>query len=140
MASPGHGCRRSGSGNRRGVPMDPAIKSLSRSWWIYLVAVGVSAGALIASGERSISPSSNIVDLSASRGGSIYELSKNKEWMSQVRYFNNNFLVGESAEWRNPPAAQVVSAEMAKPQPTNDGLATLSVIGPKEELASGAYY
>jgi hypothetical protein len=120
--------------------VDPAIKSLSRSWWIYLVAVGVSAGALIAAGERSISPNlSNVIDLSASRTGSIPELAKSKEWMSQVKFFNKNFLGAESSEWHNPPASQDVSAEIAQPQPTSDALATLSVVGPTEVLEAGAY-
>jgi hypothetical protein len=121
--------------------MDPAIKSLSRSWWIYLVAVGVSAGALIAAGERSISPRvSYVSDLSASRTGSIPELSKSKEWISQVRTFNKSFLGKESADWHNPPAAQVVSAEIATPQPVKDRLATLSVNGPDEGLTTEDYY
>lgn len=120
--------------------MDPGVKSLPRSWWIYVVAVGVSVGALIAVGERSISPRlSYVSDLSASRTGSISELSKSKEWISQVKTFNKYFLGKESAEWKNPPAAQVVSAEIATPLPIKEGLATLSITGPDEGLASGDY-
>jgi hypothetical protein len=120
--------------------MDPEVKSLSRLWWIYVVAAGVSAGALIAVGEKSISPRlSYVSDLRASRTGSIPELSKSKEWISQVKTFNKYFLGKESAEWKNPPAAQVVSAEIATPLPIKEGLVTLSVTGPDEGLASRDY-
>jgi len=122
--------------------MDPTIPSLSRAWWIYVAAVGVSAGALIAAGERSVSPRfSRVADLSASHGGSISELSKSKEWMVQVKFFNKNFLGPESGEWRNSPASEVLSGEMAIPQAQSNRLAKLWITGPAETITgNGSYY
>ncbi len=121
--------------------MDPTIYSLSRAWWIYVAAVGVSTGALIATGERTVSPRfSRVADLSASQRGSISELSKNKEWMAQVRFFNKNFLGAESSEWHNPPAAQVLTGEMATPRLQSDRLVKLWISGPAEAITGDGHY
>jgi len=123
--------------------MEPAIKSLSRSWVFYLAAVGLSAGILIAAGEKSVSPKPwKAVDLSASRAGSISELSKSSEWRNQAKFFNKNFLGPDTSDWRNPPASQAVSADIAQLQqrPKNDLLYTISISGPDEEISPDDYH
>ncbi len=122
--------------------MDPAIKSLCRTWSWYLLAVVVCAGVLTATGEKSISPRPTpIVDLSASRPGSVSELSKTKDWLSQVHFFNKAFFGPDSSDWHNFPASQVVPASIVQlqQQPKDDRLATLWINGPSENIALNAY-
>jgi len=122
--------------------MDPAIKSLSRSWLWYLLGVVVCVGVLMATGEKSISPRpTRIVDLSASRPGSVSELSKSKDWLSQVRFFNKAFFGPESSDWQNFPASQVVDTSIVQlqQQAKDDRLATLWINGPTEDIALHAY-
>lgn len=122
--------------------MDPAIRSHARAWLICLSAVLVSAGILIPAGDESFSPrASQVVDLSASRPGSISELFKSKDWMSQVRFFNDTYFGPESSDWRNPPASQVVPQSVAQlqQQPKDDRLVTLRISGPVEDMASDNY-
>jgi len=122
--------------------MDPAIKSLSHTWLSYLLAVVVCAGVLMATGEKTISPRpTRIVDLSASRPGSVSELSKSKEWVSQVRFFNKAFFGPESSDWQSFPASQVVDSSIVQlqQQPKDDRLVTLWISGPSEDIALHAY-
>lgn len=122
--------------------MDPAIKSLVRSWRLHLLVVVISSGILIAAGEKSILlRASRVADLSASRPGTVLELSKSKEWLAQARFFNKAFFGPESIDWRNSPAAQEVSASITQlqRQPKDNHLATIWINGPDEDIATGKY-
>jgi hypothetical protein len=114
--------------------MDRVRKTLSSAWLTYVFVV-LSAVTILASiSGKPISPTaSRLADLSASRPGTISELSKSKEWMSHVRFFTKSYLSPESSEWRNPPAAQPVGTA-ATQQPINDRFVSLRVIGPEEPL------
>ena len=122
--------------------MDQTLKPLARSWFIYLAGLTLSSLALIVMGEKPLTPrSTQIVDLSASRPGSIAELSKSKEWMQQVRFFNKAYFGPESADWHNSPASQPAPESVLQMQLplANDRFANLWLYGPAEAVAETGY-
>lgn len=121
--------------------MDQTTKPLFRAWAAFLGILVLSAAALVVSGEKSVSPRAfAVADLGASRTGSVAELTKSKEWLEQVKFFNKNYFGPESSDWRNPPASRNVSPDILSLQQTNnDSLATLWVYGPTESVPEGKY-
>jgi len=122
--------------------MDANLRSHCRYWVVYLLVVAVSAASLISTGAKPLSlRQDRLIDLSASQTGSLAELSKNKDWMSQVKLFNKGWLGPESVDWDNPPASQAVSAEVRalQQQPANERLGLLQITGPDEAIPSGVY-
>jgi hypothetical protein len=122
--------------------MDQTLKPLVRSWFTYIVGLTLSSLVLIVMGEKPLSPrSTQVVDLSASRPGSIAELSKSKEWMQQVRFFNKAYFGPESADWHNSPASQPAPESILQMQLplANDRFANLWLSGPAETVPESDY-
>jgi hypothetical protein len=122
--------------------MDQTLKPLARSWFIYLAGLTLSSLALIVLGEKPLSPrSAQVVDLSASRPGSIAELSKSKEWMQQVRFFNKAYFGPESADWHDSPASLPSPQSILQMQRplSNDRFSNLWFSGPAEGVPDNSY-
>jgi hypothetical protein len=122
--------------------MDQTLKPLARSWFTYLAGLTLSSVALIVMGEKPLTPrSAQVVDLTASRTGSIAELSKSKEWMQQVRFFNKAYFGPESPDWRNSPASQPTPDGILQMQLplASDRFANLSLSGPAETVPERGY-
>src|ERR1700722_7221253 len=122
--------------------MDQTLKPLFRSWFTYLAGLTLSSLVLILMGEKPLTPrSAQVVDLSASRPGSIAELSKSKEWMQQVRFFNKAYFGPESPDWHNSPASRPAPESILQMQLplANDRFANLWLSGPAETVAESGY-
>ncbi len=120
--------------------MDQQRKVLCYVWLLYIVGVFLALGVLVSREVKSMSPrASQWADLTASRPGTILELAKSKQWMSQVRFFNKTYLAPESSEWHDPPASHVAPADI-QPQPADDRFAMLRVTGPEEPLPGNSYF